>query len=90
MNGVKLRGNITWFDCFCVLLRRDGQSQLVYKHAISTVMPMEPDPTGTSRPKAELDKSAFVIHVEPKNRSRPDVALRDAHARLAEAGRPDG
>ncbi len=32
-----------------------------------------------------MDKSAFVIHVEPKNRSRPDVALRDAHARLAEA-----
>ena len=30
---------ITWFDNFCVLLRRDGQSQLVYKHAISTIMP---------------------------------------------------
>jgi host factor-I protein len=40
VNGVKLQGNITWFDNFCVLLRRDGQSQLVYKHAISTVMPM--------------------------------------------------
>jgi host factor-I protein len=42
INGVKLQGNITWFDNFCVLLRRDGQSQLVYKHAISTVMPMGP------------------------------------------------
>jgi host factor-I protein len=42
VNGVKLQGNITWFDNFCVLLRRDGQSQLVYKHAISTVMPMGP------------------------------------------------
>jgi host factor-I protein len=39
VNGVKLQGMITWFDNFCVLLRRDGISQLVYKHAISTVMP---------------------------------------------------
>jgi len=38
INGVKLQGMITWFDNFCVLLRRDGQSQLVYKHAISTIM----------------------------------------------------
>ena len=42
VNGVKLQGFITWFDNFCVLLRRDGQSQLVYKHAISTVMPAGP------------------------------------------------
>ena len=42
VNGVKLQGVITWFDNFCGLLRRDGQSQLVYKHAISTVMPSEP------------------------------------------------
>ena len=42
VNGVKLQGVITWFDNFCVLLRRDGQSQLVYKHAISTVMPAAP------------------------------------------------
>ena len=39
VNGVKLQGVITWFDNFCVLLRRDGHMQLVYKHAISTVMP---------------------------------------------------
>ncbi len=39
INGVKLQGTITWFDNFCVLLRRDGHIQLVYKHAISTVMP---------------------------------------------------
>jgi host factor-I protein len=44
VNGVKLQGNITWFDNFCVLLRREGQAQLVYKHAISTVMPMGPVP----------------------------------------------
>lgn len=42
VNGVKLQGVITWFDNFCVLLRRDGSSQLVYKHAISTVMPAHP------------------------------------------------
>jgi host factor-I protein len=42
VNGVKLQGNITWFDNFCVLLRRDGHSQLVYKHAISTIMPGQP------------------------------------------------
>lgn len=42
VNGVKLQGVITWFDNFSVLLRRDGHSQLVYKHAISTVMPIQP------------------------------------------------
>jgi host factor-I protein len=42
VNGVKLQGIVTWFDNFCVLLRRDGQIQLVYKHAISTVMPGAP------------------------------------------------
>ena len=42
INGVKLQGVVSWFDNFCVLLRRDGQSQLVYKHAISTIMPAAP------------------------------------------------
>ena len=42
VNGVKLQGFVTWFDNFCVLLRRDGHSQLVYKHAISTIMPAAP------------------------------------------------
>ena len=49
INGVKLQGVVTWFDNFCLLLRRDGHSQLVYKHAISTIMPGSPvtlfDPT---------------------------------------------
>jgi host factor-I protein len=40
MKGVKLQGNITWFDAFSLLLRREGVSQLVYKHAISTIMPL--------------------------------------------------
>ncbi|MBH64651.1 MAG: RNA chaperone Hfq [Alphaproteobacteria bacterium] len=42
VNGVKLQGVISSFDNFCVLLRRNGHVQLVYKHAISTVMPSEP------------------------------------------------
>ena len=42
VNGVKLQGIVTWFDIFSILLRRDGHTQLVYKHAISTIMPSEP------------------------------------------------
>ncbi|GGD03561.1 MULTISPECIES: RNA chaperone Hfq [Aquisalinus] len=42
VNGVKLQGIVTWFDNFCVLLKRDGHAQLVYKHAISTIMPSAP------------------------------------------------
>ena len=44
VKGVKLQGVITWFDAFSLLLRREGASQLVYKHAISTIMPAEPPP----------------------------------------------
>jgi len=39
VKGVKLQGVVTWFDAFSLLLRRDGASQLVYKHSISTIMP---------------------------------------------------
>lgn len=42
VKGVKLQGIVTWFDNFSILLRRDGQSQLVYKHSISTIMPADP------------------------------------------------
>ena len=56
VNGVKLQGIITWFDNFSVLLRRDGHTQLVYKHAISTVMPGAPimlfDPASAPAPAA--------------------------------------
>lgn len=44
VKGVKLQGIITWFDSFSLLLRREGASQLVYKHSISTIMPAEPPP----------------------------------------------
>ncbi len=42
MNGVKLQGLITWFDNYSMLLKRDGHIQLIYKHAISTIMPVNP------------------------------------------------
>jgi host factor-I protein len=41
INGVKLQGVITWFDESSLLLRRDGHTQLVYKHAVSTIMPVQ-------------------------------------------------
>ena len=60
VKGVKLQGVITWFDSFSLLLRREGASQLVYKHSISTIMPSEPPPDfvatkpATDGPKAAL------------------------------------
>jgi host factor-I protein len=42
MKGVKLQGIVTWFDAFSLLLRREGNSQLIYKHAVSTIMPAQP------------------------------------------------
>ena len=56
VNGVKLQGIITWFDNFSMLLRRDGHTQLIYKHAISTVMP-----TGTLQ---LFDGETQIDHVE--------------------------
>ena len=42
VNGVKLQGVVTWFDNFSLLLKRESHIQLVYKHAISTIMPSGP------------------------------------------------
>ncbi|MFC7537660.1 RNA chaperone Hfq [Sphingomonas sp. GCM10030256] len=52
VKGVKLQGIITWFDAFSLLLRREGVSQLIYKHAMSTIMPAEPP--------QDLDLSQFT------------------------------
>ena len=41
MKGVKLQGIVTWFDAFSLLLRREGSSQLVYKHSVSTILPAQ-------------------------------------------------
>jgi host factor-I protein len=54
VKGVKLQGVITWFDAFSLLLRREGTSQLVYKHSISTIMPAEP-PAGFVPTTAQPD-----------------------------------
>ncbi|QHL91188.1 RNA chaperone Hfq [Sphingomonas changnyeongensis] len=62
VKGVKLQGIITWFDNFSVLLRRDGNSQLVYKHAISTVMPAQPvDLAPIERAFAESSKRPALL-----------------------------
>lgn len=75
VKGVKLQGIVTWFDNFSILLRRDGQSQLVYKHAISTIMPGQP-----------VDASQFQIRAgNKKQRLLQDVFLSrvsDAHVQV--------
>ena len=58
VNGVKLQGIVTWFDNFSVLLRRDGHTQLVYKHAISTVMPS--GPIQLFEPEKEEEKETAI------------------------------
>ena len=60
VKGVKLQGIVTWFDNFSVLLRRDGQSQLIYKHAISTIMP-----------SATVDVAAIVSAVGEAQKKQP-------------------
>jgi len=63
VKGVKLQGIITWFDNFSVLLRRDGQSQLIYKHAISTVMPAHPIDLDPIEKAMEGKKTALLQEV---------------------------
>jgi host factor-I protein len=69
VKGVKLQGIVTWFDNFSILLRRDGQSQLVYKHAISTIMPGLPvdaaqfGPGGEGNKKQRLLQDIFLSRV---------------------------
>ncbi len=68
VKGVKLQGIITWFDNFSILLRRDCQAQLVYKHAISTIMPGTPIDAGQfasqgSGAKQRLLQDVFLSRV---------------------------
>lgn len=68
VKGVKLQGIVTWFDNFSILLRRDGQSQLVYKHAVSTIMPSQPVDAGQfgsaeSGKKVRLLQDVFLASV---------------------------
>lgn len=71
VNGVKLQGIVSWFDNFCILLRRDSHSQLVYKHAISTVMPGQP----------------IQLYEEEAEAAGQDAAAETAPAEQANAGR---
>lgn len=73
VKGVKLQGIVTWFDNFSILLRRDGHSQLVYKHAVSTIMPGQPidarqfsNGTGGSK-KMRLLQDVFLASVKAEN-----------------------
>ncbi|MBO6797854.1 RNA chaperone Hfq [Maricaulis sp.] len=66
VNGVKLQGVVTWFDNFCVLLRRDGLSQLVYKHAISTIMP--------AQAVQLFDQEKEGLEAEPTSPETADIA----------------
>ena len=61
VKGVKLQGIVTWFDNFSILLRRDGQSQLVYKHAISTIMPSQPLPLAPFAAIEEKDRKLRLL-----------------------------
>ena len=69
VKGVKLQGIVTWFDNFSILLRRDGQAQLVYKHAVSTIMPSMPidsaqfTVTGERGKKIRLLQDVFLSSV---------------------------
>lgn len=56
VNGVKLQGIITWFDNFSLLLRRDTHIQLIYKHAVSTIMPSGPLSLMDGEESSEGDK----------------------------------
>lgn len=69
MKGVKLQGVITWFDAFSMLLRRDGTAQLLYKHAVSTIVPQDVPPALPG--PAALDE---------RRASLQDIFLNAAHA----------
>ncbi|MGN6154313.1 MAG: RNA chaperone Hfq [Sphingomicrobium sp.] len=59
LKGVKLQGIITWFDAFSLLLRRDRQTQLVYKHSISTILPSKPLNLDDVAPREAASKAAL-------------------------------
>ncbi|MEZ5737863.1 MAG: RNA chaperone Hfq [Novosphingobium sp.] len=73
VKGVKLQGIVTWFDNFSILLRRDGQSQLVYKHAVSTIMPSTPvnagqfSSGGDGGKKVRLLQDVFLSSIRNSN-----------------------
>ncbi|RYG85194.1 RNA chaperone Hfq [bacterium] len=77
VKGVKLQGIITWFDNFSVLLRRDGHAQLIYKHAISTVMPAHPIDLSEIEKNFEERKATLLqeIFLSAVRREREPVTM---------------
>src|SRR3546814_2151451 len=78
VKGVKLQGIITWFDNFLVLLRRDGQAKLIYKHDISTIMPTQPLDLG------EIER-AFAEQTEKK---KPTLLQEEFLGAVRRSGEP--
>jgi host factor-I protein len=78
VKGVKLQGIITWFDNFSVLLRREGQAQLIYKHAISTIMPAHPMDT------AEIER----VFEEAADRKKPPLLQEAFLGAVRRSGEP--
>lgn len=76
-NGVRLQGVVAAFDAFCVLLERDGEQQIVYKHSITTTVPAYPvdlrdDPDSPAPPPPPVEKVARpTLIVERKGARRP-------------------
>jgi host factor-I protein len=74
VKGVKLQGVITGFDAFSLMLRREGASQLVYKHSISTIMPAGTVPdfvaagSGVDGSKATLQDSFLAAAARQQER----------------------
>ena len=54
MNGFQMRGSVTGFDSFTVVLDTDGRQQVIYKHAISTIVPLHP--VALYDPEAQTDR----------------------------------
>src|ERR687890_265236 len=79
VKGVKLQGVITWFDSFSLLLRREGASQLVYKHSISTIMPSEapPDfvPTGSGGDPGKAQLQDLFLAAASRQQERMTLFL---------------
>jgi host factor-I protein len=66
VNGIRLQGILTWFDNFSLLLKRDAHSQLVYKHAISTIVPADPVRPFEGEDKAEPVARASLAQISPR------------------------
>lgn len=76
LKGVKLQGVMTWFDPFSLLLRRDGQTQLVYKHSISTIMPARPlDLSGLDDAEAAIKPGLQEAFLSAATREGPTVTM---------------